>query len=175
MRAGRRPWPADPLDASPARQRVVAGGQTSACCGMDLRDDRAPQWPRRASRSRKPYALAAVQRDADGGTGYRSHKRAHRRRLPGGSGTRRRGERTRAAYHQRRPGRCCTRTHSRTEPRWRLGSGLAPLGRRGQRSAVGMAGVFLSLRRAPEPLSADRDVDRYIAEEKSVGRCSTTP
>ena len=55
-------------------------------------------------------------------------------------------------------------------PRLALGR-LAPLGRLVSDPRLGMAGVFLSLRRVlPDRYPLDGDVDRYIAEEQRVGR-----
>jgi hypothetical protein len=55
-------------------------------------------------------------------------------------------------------------------PRLALGR-LAPLGRLVGDPRVGMAGVFLSLRRVlPNRYPLDRDVERYIAEEQRLGR-----
>src|SRR6476469_2070875 len=55
-------------------------------------------------------------------------------------------------------------------PRLALGR-LAPLGRLVSDPRLGMAGVFLSLRRVlPNRYPLDRDVDRYIAEEQRLGR-----
>jgi hypothetical protein len=55
-------------------------------------------------------------------------------------------------------------------PRLALGR-LAPLGHLVSDPRLGMAGVFLSLRRVlPDRYPLDRDVDRYIAEEQRVGR-----
>src|SRR5262245_45155100 len=55
-------------------------------------------------------------------------------------------------------------------PRLALGR-LAPLGRVLGDPRVGMAGVFLSLRRVlPNRYPLDRDVDRYVAEEQRLGR-----
>jgi hypothetical protein len=55
-------------------------------------------------------------------------------------------------------------------PRLALGR-LAPLGRLVSDPRLGMAGVFLSLRRVlPNRYPLDRDVDRYIAEEERLAR-----
>ena len=55
-------------------------------------------------------------------------------------------------------------------PRLALGR-LAPLGRLLGDPRLGMAGVFLSLRRVlPDRYPLDRDVERYIAEEQRLGR-----
>ena len=55
-------------------------------------------------------------------------------------------------------------------PRLALGR-LAPLGRLVGDPRLGMAGVFLSLRRVlPDRYPLDRDVERYIAEEQRLGR-----
>jgi hypothetical protein len=55
-------------------------------------------------------------------------------------------------------------------PRLALG-GLAPLGRLVGDPRVGMAGVFLSLRRVlPDRYPLDRDVERYVADEQRLGR-----
>ena len=55
-------------------------------------------------------------------------------------------------------------------PRLALGR-LAPLGRVLGDPRLGMAGVFLSLRRVlPDRYPLDRDVERYIAEEQRLGR-----
>ena len=55
-------------------------------------------------------------------------------------------------------------------PRLALGR-LAPLGRLLGDPRLGMAGVFLSLRRVlPNRYPLDRDVERYIAEEQRLGR-----
>ena len=55
-------------------------------------------------------------------------------------------------------------------PRLALGR-LAPLGRLVGDPRVGMAGVFLSLRRVlPNRYPLDGDVERYIAEEQRLGR-----
>ena len=55
-------------------------------------------------------------------------------------------------------------------PRLALGR-LAPLGRLVGDPRLGMAGVFLSLRRVlPNRYPLDRDVERYIAEEQRLGR-----
>jgi hypothetical protein len=55
-------------------------------------------------------------------------------------------------------------------PRLALGR-LAPLGRMVGDPRLGMAGVFLSLRRVlPNRYPLDRDVERYIAEEQRLGR-----
>jgi hypothetical protein len=55
-------------------------------------------------------------------------------------------------------------------PRLALGR-LAPLGRLVGDPRLGMAGVFLSLRRVlPNRYPLDRDVERYIADEQRVGR-----
>jgi hypothetical protein len=55
-------------------------------------------------------------------------------------------------------------------PRLALGR-LAPLGRLVGDPRVGMAGVFLSLRRVlPDRYPLDSDVDRYIAQEQRLGR-----
>jgi len=55
-------------------------------------------------------------------------------------------------------------------PRLALGQ-LAPLGRLVGDPRLGMAGVFLSLRRVlPDRYPLDRDVDRYIAQEQRLGR-----
>jgi hypothetical protein len=48
---------------------------------------------------------------------------------------------------------------------------LAPLGRLLGDPRLGMAGVFLSLRRVlPDRYPLDRDVERYIAQEQRLGR-----
>src|SRR5262249_82545 len=55
-------------------------------------------------------------------------------------------------------------------PRLALGR-LAPLGRLVGDPRVGMAGVFLSLRRVlPDRYPLDRDVERYITQEQRLGR-----
>jgi hypothetical protein len=55
-------------------------------------------------------------------------------------------------------------------PRLALGR-LAPLGRVVGDPRLGMAGVFLSLRRVlPNRYPLDRDVDRYIGQEQRLGR-----
>ena len=55
-------------------------------------------------------------------------------------------------------------------PRLALGH-LAPLGRLLGDPRLGMAGVFLSLRRVlPNRYPLDRDVERYIAQEQRLGR-----
>jgi hypothetical protein len=55
-------------------------------------------------------------------------------------------------------------------PRLALGR-LAPLGRVLGDPRVGMAGAFLSLQRVlPDRYPLDRDVERYIAQEHSLGR-----
>jgi hypothetical protein len=55
-------------------------------------------------------------------------------------------------------------------PRLALGR-LAPLGRLVGDPRIGMAGVFLSLRRVlPNRYPLDRDVERYIAEEQRLSR-----
>jgi hypothetical protein len=55
-------------------------------------------------------------------------------------------------------------------PRLALGR-LAPLGRLVGDPRLGMAGVFLSLRRVlPNRYPLDRDVERYIADEQRLGR-----
>jgi hypothetical protein len=55
-------------------------------------------------------------------------------------------------------------------PRLALGR-LAPLGRLVGDPRLGMAGVFLSLRRVlPSRYPLDRDVERYIADEQRLGR-----
>jgi hypothetical protein len=55
-------------------------------------------------------------------------------------------------------------------PRLALGR-FAPLGRLVGDPRLGMAGVFLSLRRVlPNRYPLDRDVERYIAEEQRLGR-----
>ena len=55
-------------------------------------------------------------------------------------------------------------------PRLALGR-LAPLGRLVGDPRLGMAGVFLSLRRVlPNRYPLDRDVERYVAEEQRLGR-----
>jgi hypothetical protein len=55
-------------------------------------------------------------------------------------------------------------------PRLALGR-LAPLGRMVGDPRLGMAGVFLSLRRVlPDRYPLDRDVERYIADEQRLGR-----
>jgi len=55
-------------------------------------------------------------------------------------------------------------------PRLALGR-LAPLGRLVGDPRLGMAGVFLSLRRVlPNRYPLDRDVERYISEEQRLGR-----
>ena len=55
-------------------------------------------------------------------------------------------------------------------PRLALGR-CAPLGRLAGDPRLGMAGVFLSLRRVlPDRYPLDRDVERYIAEEQRLGR-----
>ena len=55
-------------------------------------------------------------------------------------------------------------------PRLALGR-LAPLGRLVGDPRLGMAGVFLSLRRVlPDRYPLDRDVERYIADEQRLGR-----
>ncbi len=55
-------------------------------------------------------------------------------------------------------------------PRLALGR-LAPLGRVLGDPRLGMAGVFLSLRRVlPDRYPLDRHVERYIAEEQRLGR-----
>ncbi len=55
-------------------------------------------------------------------------------------------------------------------PRLALGR-LAPLGRLVSDPRLGMAGVFLSLRRVlPDRYPLDSDVERYIAEEQRLGR-----
>jgi hypothetical protein len=55
-------------------------------------------------------------------------------------------------------------------PRLALGR-LAPLGRLVGDPRVGMAGVFLSLRRVlPSRYPLDRDVERYVADEQRLGR-----
>ena len=57
-----------------------------------------------------------------------------------------------------------------TAPRLALGR-LAPLGRLAGDPRLGMAGVFLSLRRVlPDRYPLARDVERYIAEEQRFGR-----
>jgi hypothetical protein len=55
-------------------------------------------------------------------------------------------------------------------PRLALGR-LAPLGRLLGDPRVGMAGVFLSLRRVlPDRYPLDLDVERYVADEQRLGR-----
>ncbi len=55
-------------------------------------------------------------------------------------------------------------------PRLAMGS-LAPLGRLLGDPRLGMAGVFLSLRRVlPNRYPLDQDVERYIAQEQRLGR-----
>src|SRR4029453_4078335 len=114
-------------------------------------------------------AVAGVEREADGAQLVPSAQREHRGRLPGAPRARQGRKPGGALLHERRTGPRAL--HALVgAPRLALGR-LAPLGRLVGDPRLGMAGVFLSLRRVlPNQYPLDLDVESYIADEQRLGR-----